>query len=84
MIAGRAAVIDTNLLVLKGDSIRGEYQEITESAVHACPIKPSDPMDKSFHALNTRPRKTIGLKTPAEAFDEHLQSVQQAGVASTG
>jgi IS30 family transposase len=34
-------------------------------------------------ALNTRPRKTLGWKTPAEAFDQVLRSVQ-AGVATTG
>jgi IS30 family transposase len=35
-------------------------------------------------ALNNRPRKVLGWKTPAEAFAEQLRSIQQAGVASTG
>jgi IS30 family transposase len=33
-------------------------------------------------AFNTSPRKTLGWKTPAEAFDQVLRSVQ-AGVATT-
>jgi IS30 family transposase len=33
-------------------------------------------------ALNARPRKILGWKTPAEALDEHLRSLQTAGVAS--
>lgn len=35
-------------------------------------------------ALNSRPRKVLGWKTPAEALDEQLRSLQQAGVATTG
>ena len=34
-------------------------------------------------ALNSRPRKTLGWKTPAKAFDEYLQSAHK-GVATTG
>jgi len=34
-------------------------------------------------ALNSRPRKVLGWKTPAEALDEQLRSLHQAGVATT-
>ncbi len=34
-------------------------------------------------ALNTRPRKVLGWRTPAEAMGQHLQSLLQRSVAST-
>jgi IS30 family transposase len=40
-------------------------------------------LDAVALALNTRPRKTLGWKTPAEALDEHLRSFQQRSVATT-
>ena len=36
------------------------------------------------HTLNTRPRKTLGWRTPIEALNEYLKSVQQPCVATTG
>ena len=36
------------------------------------------------HALNTRPRKTLGWQTPAEALDRRLKTDMIEGVATTG
>ena len=44
----------------------------------------AEDLEAVAHALNSRPRKSLGWKTPAEAFNEQLLLVQQAGVASTG
>jgi len=44
----------------------------------------AEELEAVAHALNTRPRKTLGWRTPAEAFNEQLLLLQQAGVATTG
>ena len=41
-------------------------------------------LDAVALALNTRPRKTLDWRTPAEALDKHLQSTQHGVVATTG
>lgn len=43
-----------------------------------------DDLDAVALALNTRPRKTLDWRTPAEALDALLQSTGGAGVATTG
>ena len=43
----------------------------------------AEEIDAVATALNSRPRKILGWKTPAEALDEHLLSLQHGSVAST-
>lgn len=44
----------------------------------------AEDLEAVAHTLNSRPRKVLGWKTPAEAFDEQLRLLQQPGVATTG
>jgi IS30 family transposase len=44
----------------------------------------ADEINAVAAALNSRPRKTLDWRTPAEALNEYLQSSQQTGVATTG
>ena len=41
-------------------------------------------LDAVAATLNSRPRKTLGWKTPAEALNDQLVSLQYNGVATTG
>ena len=41
-------------------------------------------LDAVAHAMNTRPRKTLAWKTPAEALDQFLEGQYEVGVATTG
>ncbi|HNH51343.1 MAG TPA: IS30 family transposase, partial [Nitrosomonas sp.] len=36
------------------------------------------------HTLNSRPRKTLGWKTPAEALNDYMKSIQQPTVVTIG
>lgn len=44
----------------------------------------AEDLEAVAYALNNRPRKTLGWKTPAEVFEGQLRSLQQHGVATTG
>src|ERR1700730_3924306 len=46
-------------------------------------IYSADEISAVATALNARPRKTLGWKTPAEALDQLLSSMKKAGVATT-
>ena len=58
--------------------LRQYYPKGTDLSVHS-PAHLAQIADR----LNGRPRKTLGFKTPAEAFAELLPEAQQAGVATT-
>ena len=53
--------------------ITGEALLVHIKAIHAV-----------ANALNTRPRKTLDWRTPAEALNEYLKSSQRPSVATTG
>ena len=58
--------------------LRQYFPKGTNLARHA-----PDDLDAVANALNSRPRKTLAWRTPAEALDKLLPSERQAGVATT-
>jgi IS30 family transposase len=59
--------------------LRQYFPKGTDLSVHS-----ADALAAVALALNTRPRKTLGWRTPAEALDEVLRSAHPASVATTG
>ena len=57
--------------------LRQYFPKGTDLSAHS-----ADDLAAVASALNARPRKTLGWRTPAEAFDQVLRS-SQAGVATT-
>ena len=58
--------------------LRQYFPKGTDLSVHSV-----DDLAAVAIALNARPRKTLGWRTPAEALDEVLRSAQTSGVATT-
>jgi IS30 family transposase len=58
--------------------LRQYFPKGTDFTRYAC-----EDLDAVAKALNERPRKTLGFKTPAEALNEHLVLAQNTGVATT-
>ena len=58
--------------------LRQYFPKGTDLSVHS-----ADALAAVALTLNTRPRKTLGWRTPAEALDEVLQSAHRGAVATT-
>jgi IS30 family transposase len=58
--------------------LRQYFPKGTDLSVHS-----ADALAAVAFALNSRPRKTLGWRTPAEALDEILRSAQRGNVATT-
>ena len=59
--------------------LRQYFPKGTDLSLHS-----ADELDAVANALNTRPRKSLGWKTPAEVLDQFLVKQYEAAVATTG
>jgi len=58
--------------------LRQYFPKGTDLSKHSC-----NDLAAVAAALNARPRKTLGWKTPAESLNDHLRSIQHRTVATT-
>ena len=59
--------------------LRQYFPKGTDLSLHT-----PDELNAVAHAINTKPRKTLSWKTPAESLHHFLRSYIQKGVATTG
>ena len=65
-------------MIIQKRQIGGTAQQVNLDEFSA------DELSAVAHALNTRPRKTLGWQTPAEALDRLIKQDMIEGVATTG
>lgn len=65
------------------ENTNGLLRQYFPKGTNLCAHRPSD-LQAVALALNTRPRKTLGWRTPAEALNELLLSAAQPSVATIG
>ena len=64
--------------------VRSDLPVLCANCARAVGAHSPDVLAVVADALNTRPRKTLGWRTPAEALDQCLQASQTERVATTG
>ena len=77
--ANRTALGNAELNENTNGLLRQYFPKGTDLSAHS-----PDVLAVVADALNTRPRKTLGWRTPAEAMDQCLQASQTERVATTG
>ena len=77
-----ATVIDVYSRKLVGHALADHMRVslVIEALSHA---RKAQDLAAIAYTLNNRPRKVLGFRTPAEVFNEQLQSIQNNSVATT-
>ncbi|EIK55352.1 transposase-like protein [Corynebacterium diphtheriae bv. intermedius str. NCTC 5011] len=77
-----ATVIDVYSRKLVGHALADHMRVslVIEALSHA---RKAQDLAAIAYMLNNRPRKVLGFRTPAEVFNEQLQSIQNNSVATT-